>query len=195
MTQSKQSRGGSARALSLSPERRKEIAAEAARQRWDQQVAARVISDEVSDAEVAKAHADLPIARWRGVLNLVGVDVPCYVLENGQKLIGRTSATEVLTGIKGGGALEKYIAVKPLEPFIKKDEVLERLVPFRILEVEGLEKAVKGLPADLMIDLCQGFVAALQASFLPSSTTKLTERQVQMAIQASMFLSACAKVG
>jgi len=195
MTESKQSRGGSARALSLSPERRKEIAAEAARQRWDQQVAAGLVNDEVGDGEVMKAHADLPIARWRGVLNLVGVDVPCYVLENGQKLIGRTSATEVLTGIKGGGALEKYIAVKPLEPFIKKDEVLERLVPFRILEVEGLEKAVKGLPADLMIDLCQGFVAALQASFLPSSATKLTERQVQMAIQASMFLSACAKVG
>jgi hypothetical protein len=62
------------------------------------------------------------------------------------------TATEVLTGIKGGGALEKYIGVKALEPFINRDLVLERLVPFRLLEVEGLEKAVKGLPADLMID-------------------------------------------
>ena len=53
---------------------------------------------------------DLPVARWRGMLNLVGVDVPCYVLEDGQKIIGRTSATEALTGIKGGGALEKYIS-------------------------------------------------------------------------------------
>jgi hypothetical protein len=43
-----------------------------------------------------------------------------------------------LTGIKGGGALEKYIAGKALEPFINKDLVLERLVAFRLPEVEGL---------------------------------------------------------
>jgi hypothetical protein len=104
---------------------------------------------------------ELPVAHWRGTLNLVGVDVPCYVLDTGQKIIGRTSATEVLTGIKGGGALEKYIAVKALEPWINKDLVLERLVPFRLPEVDGLDKAVKGLPADLMIEVCQGFVAAL----------------------------------
>ena len=91
------------------------------------------------------------------------------MLDNGEKIIGRTSATELLTGIRGGGALEKYIAVRALEPFINKSLVLERFVPFRLLEVEGLEKAVKGLPADLMIEVCQGFVAALQASFDPNS--------------------------
>ena len=137
----------------------------------------------------------MPIARWRGLLNIVGIDVPCYVLDNGVKIIGRTSATELLTGIKGGGALEKYLGVKSLEAFIDKDLVLERLVPFRLLEVEGLERAVKGLPAELMIEICQGFVAALQASFDPNTVNKLTGRQQEMAIKASMFLSACAKVG
>jgi hypothetical protein len=196
MVESKQSKGGSARAQSLSPERRAAIAAEAARRRWEQKAAETVSDDEVGDLEVIEPGAALPIARWRGVLNLMGVDVPCYVLDSGEKVIGRTSATEVLTGIKGGGALEKYISVKPLEPFINKDQVLERLVRFRLLEVEGLEKAVKGLPADLMIEMCQGFVAALQSSFTPNSPhPKLTDRQAQMAIQASMFLSACAKVG
>jgi hypothetical protein len=138
----------------------------------------------------------MPIARWRGTLNIVGLEVPCYVLDNGQKIIGRTSATELLTGIKGGGALEKYLAVKALGSFINKDLVLERLVPFRLLEVEALEKAVKGLPADLLIEVCQGFVAALQASFDPKSPyPKMTDRQRDMAMKASMFLSACAKVG
>jgi len=69
------------------------------------------------------------------------------------------------------------------------------MVPFRLLEVEGLEKAVKGLPADVMIELCQGFVAALQASFDPTTVTKMTDRQREMAVKASVFLSACAKVG
>lgn len=117
-------------------------------------------------------------------------------LDNGQRIIGRTSATELLTGIKGGGALEKYIGVRALEPFLNKDLVLERFVPFRLPDVEGLEKAVKGLPADLMIEVCQGFVAALQASSNPNSPyPRLTDRQRQMAIQAGMFASACAKLG
>jgi hypothetical protein len=186
------SKGGLARKEALSPEERSNIAKKAAAARWGTDETA---PDEI-DAEVLEPSVAMPIARWRGALNIVGLEVPCYVLDNGTKIIGRTSATEVLTGIKGGGALEKYISVKALEPFINRELVLERLVPFRLLEVEGLEKAVKGLPADLMIELCQGFVSALQASLDPASTfPRLTDRQVQMALKASMFLSACAKVG
>jgi hypothetical protein len=37
--------------------------------------------------------------------------MPCYVLSDGRRVIGRTSATEMLTDIKGGGALEKYLGV------------------------------------------------------------------------------------
>lgn len=197
-TASKQSLGGAARASALTPERRREIGKAGAEARWKP---ARHVADmtvtELEDVDGdMEPTPELPVARWRGMLNLVGVDVPCYVLETGQKIIGRTSATEALTGIKGGGALEKYIAVKALEPFIDAASVLERLVPFRLPEVEGLNKAVKGLPAELMIELCQSFVAALQSSFDPLSPhPKLTDRQRSMAINASMFLSACAKVG
>jgi hypothetical protein len=187
-------KGGFARAQSLSPEQRAESARKAALARW-----AKSDDDtnpQLDDDEVLEPEAAMPIARWRGTLNIVGLDVPCYVLDNGEKIIGRTSATELLTGIRGGGALEKYIGVRALEPFIPIHLVLERMVPFRLLEVEGLEKAVKGLPADLMIEVCQGFVAALQASFDPNSPyPRMTDRQRQMAMKASMFLSACAKVG
>jgi hypothetical protein len=73
------------------------------------------------------------------------MSVPCYVLETGERVIGRVSATEMLTGIKGGGALEKYLGVSALKPFIDMDLVLERMVAFRLPEVEGLERDVKGL--------------------------------------------------
>lgn len=184
-------KGGRARAEALSKEVREEIARKAAQARWS-----KIPHEEDDGEEILDPIPAMPIARWRGSLNIVGLEVPCYVLDDGQKIIGRTSATELLTGIKGGGALEKYIAVKALEPFIDKDSVLERFVPFRLLEVEGLERGVKGLPADLMIEVCQSFVAAMQASLDPASPyTKLTDRQMQMAIKASMFLSACAKIG
>lgn len=47
-------------------------------------------------------------------------------------------------GLAGGGALEKYLGVNSLKPFIDMDLVLEGLVSFRLKEVEGLEKGVKG---------------------------------------------------
>src|SRR3569833_3437910 len=75
-----------------------------------------VIPTEPEDQVTVESNQGLPIARYRGALNIIGISVPCYVLDNGQKIIGRTSATKVLTGIKGGGDLEKYIAVKALEP-------------------------------------------------------------------------------
>ncbi len=197
-------RGGHARAAALSAEERSESARKAAAARWAKTTTEdnrRPVDAEETDITVApdeeiEADATMPVARWRGTLNIVGMEVPCYVLDNGARVIGRTSATEVLSGIKGGGALEIYLGAKALEPFINKDLILERFVPFRLPEVEGLKTAVKGLPAELFIEICQGFVAGLQASFDPKSPhPKLTDRQRQMAIQASMFLSACAKVG
>ncbi|MDH3668823.1 MAG: P63C domain-containing protein [Paracoccaceae bacterium] len=191
-----------ARAEALSSERRREIAREAARVRWEKSSEALSEGPTIDEFDLAKVTEDvvpnetMPVAIHRGNLNIMGMDVPCYVLDNDVRVIGRTSATEVLTGIKGGGALEKYIAVKALEPFIPTHLVLERMVPFRLPEVEGLEKAVKGLPADLFIDICQGFVNALEHHYSSDSIhPKLTARQQQMAVAASMFLSACAKVG
>jgi hypothetical protein len=70
------------------------------------------------------------------------------------------------------------------------------MVPFRLPEVEGLQRHVKGLPADLLIDICKGFMTALEASTHPDSKfPKLTARQREMAIKAGMFVTACAKVG
>ncbi|KPP85099.1 P63C domain-containing protein [Erythrobacter sp. HL-111] len=190
-------RGGKARAAAMTDVQRRESAKAAAEARWRkarlEERAAEAADDIVASDEF---QGTLPVARHRGVLNIVGLEVPCYVLDNGEKIIGRTSATELLTGVKGGGALEKYLSVKSLEPFINVEKVQSRMVPFRLVEVEGLERAVKGLPADLLIEVCQGFTAALQASFDPTSAfPKMTERQRQMAMQASIFLSACAKTG
>lgn len=181
---SPQSKGGRARANKQTPKERSELAKKAAKTRWKN----------ISGGS-ATAPSGPPVASYKGFLNLVGVDLPVYVLNNGQRVVGRTSFTESLTKIKGGGDLEKYLGVAPLKPFINMDLILERMVAFRLPEVEGLEKNVKGLPTELVIEVCQGFVAALQAATTNPTEHKLTARQAEMAIQASMLLAACAKVG
>lgn len=180
-------KGGIARAEMLTPERRTEIAKTAAEARWNR---LKENDDYVDTKE------EYPVAKYKGYLPILGVDIPCYVLSNGVRVIGRTSTTELLTGIKGGGSLEKYLGVSSLKPFIHLEFVLERMVAFRLPEVEGLEKAVKGLPSDLFIEICQGFVTALEWNNKENSLyPKMTARQIEMAIKASMFLSACAKTG
>lgn len=179
-------KGGKARAKKLTPERRKEIAQKANKKRWE-------------NAKKKKESAGLlPVAKYKGFLNIMEMDIPCYVLDNGQRVIGRVAATEVLTGIKGGGSFEKTIAVQSLKPFINVDLVLERLIEFRLPEVEGTGNQVKGLPADLYIEVCRGFVSALDLNSrtdIQLDFPTMTDRQKEMAIKASLFLSGCAKVG
>jgi hypothetical protein len=146
-------------------------------------------ADEIIDS------GNLPEARYKGRLRLLGMDIPCYVLSDGQRVIGRTSANEMLTGIKGSGAFEKTIGVSSLRPFINVETVIERMVSCRLPEVEGLQRHVRGLPADVFIEVCSAFVSALQATTTPDSQVRLTSRQIDMAIKAGMFVAACAKVG
>lgn len=176
-------RGGQARAAALSPERRSEIARLGALAKKAKEMARR------------QGARPLPTAQYKGVLAVMDMEIPCYVLDDGRRVIGRTAATEMLSHIKGGGALEKYLAVNNLKPFIDMNLVLDGLVPFRLPEVAGLETEVKGLPADLLIDICKGLVAALEASSRKDAEHSLTATQREMAIRAGMFVAACAKVG
>jgi len=90
--------GGRARAKSLSAERRSEIGRLGG------------IGKKAKALEERHARATrLPEARYKGVLSLLDVEIPVYVLDDGRRVIGRTAATEMLTSIKGGGALEKYL--------------------------------------------------------------------------------------
>jgi hypothetical protein len=179
-------KGGLARAESMTPEQRKEAASKAAKERWKRAKTKHV---------AVEPRESIPTATYKGILPLMGMDVPCYNLDNGLRVIGRTSFTELLTDIKGGGDLEKYLGVSSLKPFINMTLVLEGMVAFRLPEVAGLERDVKGLTTSLVIDVCRGFVTALEATIVKPKEHKLTTRQLEMAMKASMLLSACAKVG
>jgi P63C domain len=141
---------------------------------------------------------DLPVAIYGGSLDLVGIQLPCYVLNNGQRVIGRASANQMLTGFSKAGGFEQTIGVKSLKPFLDADNIIEQFVAFTVKDVQQFNNSVKGMPADLLIDVCQGFVAALQDSYYRTESTdypELTPRQKEMAVKASMFLGAVAKVG
>lgn len=184
------SKGGKARAMKLSPERRKEIAKLANKARWEK------AKKNESEILIPDQIDRLPEAKYRGVLKLADDELPCYVLDNGERVISRIGATEFLTGIKGGGGLENYLGAKRLKPFIDLDLTVEKFVEFRLRDVENLPHIqVKGLPTGVLIDICRVFVAAWEASEKTPPEIRLTTKQKEIAFKASMFLAACAKVG
>jgi P63C domain len=181
-------KGGEARAQSLSAERRTEIARKAVQARWAR-------SNKPAAKRSRKGPTTLPLAKYKGFLNIMDIDLPCYVLDNGERVIGRVATTEMLSGFPGQGDLEGYLRSNNLKPYIDKDLVVARMVSFSLPEVQQLGREVKGLPTDLLIEVCRALVAALEASQKQPPEVKLTPRQISMAIKASMFLVACAKVG
>lgn len=126
-----------------------------------------------------------PFAKHRGVLELGGNSVDCYVLDNGDRVISMRSATFSLTGTDQG-KLGDYIGVQALKSFINSDLVLGETIEFHI---PGSQLTGRGIKAEQFLDICRAYVDALAAGALS------TDRQREIAIKASILLAACAKVG
>jgi hypothetical protein len=128
----------------------------------------------------------LPEARHWGTLTIGGAQLPCYVLDDGRRVVSRNGATGLLTDNKGGGNLESYLRVQALEPYLPED-LSGQMVEFSIQNV--VNKTVRGVEAETFLEICQAYVRA------HGSDAPLTERQQVIAMKAAMFLAACAKVG
>lgn len=97
------SKGGKARAASLSPEERREIAQEAAQVRWG---------------------STLPRAEHMGVLEIAGRPVSCAVLDSGKRLLTQETFMTVI------GRAAKPKAGTGSERLTQDDKLLNGLPPF-----------------------------------------------------------------
>ena len=104
-------KGGEARAAALTEEERSDIARKGAAARWAKTAAPEAEEPlQPEPEEVLEAAEDMPVARWRGTLNIVGMEVPCYVLDNSR---GRLGARQRQRSCQALRAAEhsKYISV------------------------------------------------------------------------------------
>ena len=130
----------------------------------------------------------LPLAKWPGILQIGEAEIPCYVLDDGRRVITRNAATSVLTDGKGGGNLESYLIVEGLRGFLPAG-FTEQMIEFFVPGVSGPQNATMGIPAESFIEICQAYVAAFEGDALK------TDRQKTIAMKSAMFLAACAKLG
>lgn len=172
MSNEGQKKGGRARAEKLPAERRKAIAKAAADKRW----AAKV--------EPEKLNGPL-FAKHIGMLDLGGNELDVYVLSNEERVISLNKVVKAISG-KEGGNLGEYLGVSALNGFIDKDLILGESYEF---EIGGTQFRGRGITAENFLKMCQGYVAALQKGALS------TARQREIAVQCSIILGSCAKIG
>jgi hypothetical protein len=177
-----QSRGGKARAKSLTPEQRSESARHAAIVKWEKSPAAKMI----------------PKATHSGELNIGGLIIPCANLDNGERVISDRSLAETL-GIRGGGAywkrkkkresgamLPEYVSAKYLQPFITDQIKVKVLDSITYKALNGVN--ANAIRATVLADICDIWIKAKQNGALEKD-------QISIADNAYTLLMGFASVG
>jgi hypothetical protein len=167
-------RGGIARAKSLSPEARSEIARKAATARWN---------DELSEAVCGSPDSPLRIG---------DIEIECYVLEDGTSVLTQATFLEALgrhrkanVRREGEEQVPAILQGKALKPFITA-EVLEKSRPISFRLPTG--GRASGYNAELLADVCEIYLQADDAGVLPAN-------QKHVARQAQVLVRGFARVG
>lgn len=130
--------------------------------------------------------------RNRGELHLGDNIIPCYVLEDGTRVLSSRGMQEALKMVDtedgkqtAGTRLNRYLNQKSLKPFIFKDKTSDHYAP--IICYDG-NKQINGYEASTMVDLCDGILEARK--HIP-----LSPRQSIIADQCEILVRSFAKIG
>ena len=165
-------KGGIARAESLSKERRSEIARSAALSRH------------------AQKDEKLPSATHKGVLKIGDLTIPCFVLDDGRRVISGRGMTAAI-GMKGRGqGIARITGLRVINSFENNKLAMAIGTPIRF--TGGSPKI--GVPSDgfeatVLQDLCEALLEARDAKLL------VTEAEKRYSQFADMLIRSFAKVG
>ena len=156
-TENRRAAGGLARAESLTAEQRSEIAAKAARVRWE---------------NAREPSPDMPrvVEGYSSFIELDGVRLPCAVVEwpDGtiQRVLSENGITNAILGGRSGASKRLkssgapypiFLAPKQLEPYITNDLVDGPLLPVEYIEGS---RVVRGYDAEILVAVCSVWLKA-----------------------------------
>lgn len=180
MADTKQSKGGKARAEALSPEERSAIASASAKARWEKE----------------KQNGSLPKATHKGTITIGDATIPCAVLDNGKRILSETGVTLALGSRSGGSKRLKkeqekdgaqvpvFLAPNNIKPFITNDLLEGPLQP--VFYKDG-RRHVVGFDASILTKVCDIWLQARDAGVLQ-------KQQMERAHKAELLIRALADV-
>lgn len=179
MTDSKQSKGGAARAEKLSQLERSRIASEGGKAR-------------------AAVAATLPKVEYAGTLKLGNVSIPCAVLSDGRRVLFETGIAGAILGGRSGASkrlkkaaqnsgalLPLFVAPSQLKPFID-NELVEG--PLKPISYQDGRRIVIGYDPRVLRAVCEIWLRAREAG-------ALQKQQLDKAQRAEALMRALADIG
>jgi hypothetical protein len=176
------SNGGIARAESLTPQQRTDIASKAATDRWEDE-----------KTMLKSTH--------RGQITIGDITIPCAVLENGTRILSETGVTVALgstSGLSGAAkrkrAKQENEGVDPLPAFLNIDKLKTHiehvfkdaaLLPIKYKEGR---KVLTGYPADMLPKICEVWLRARDAG-------DLIKAHHVKSVQADIIMRGLAHIG
>lgn len=171
-----QQKGGRARSERLTPEQRKEIATTAANARWG--------GEDVLKATHGSSDRPLIIGN---------LSLPCYVLEDGRRVLSLAGMMRALGMSIGGGGkgegdrLARFASSDSIKPHVSSELASRIKSPVRFHAPTG-GTAATGYEAVILPELCDAILEARKAG-------SLRAQQTHIAIQAEILVRALARVG
>ena len=127
--------------------------------------------------------------RNRGELDLAGMKIPCYVLEDGTRVLSGRGMQQALCmaeeNDRSSAKLTRYLNQESLKPFIYKGKGVGHFNP--VICYDGDAK-INGYEATALVDICDAFLEARKH-------IRLSSRQAIIADQCEMLVRAFARVG
>ena len=127
--------------------------------------------------------------KYEGTLKLGENKLPCYVLEDGTRVLSGRKMQEILKVVDGnisGTKLPQFLSNSILKPFIFSNKDAAHFDP--IICFKGKQR-INGYEATVLTDICEAILRARR------SGVKMTERQQIVANQCEILLSSFAKIG
>lgn len=131
----------------------------------------------------------VPVATHTGEITLGGVVLPCFVLEDEQRVISQNGMLRALDMSRGEGGerLARFAGQERLKPFLPND-LLDGIVdPVRFVPPHGGSPGY-GYEATVLADLCEAILKAREDG-------ALTAQQEHIADQAEALVRSFARVG
>lgn len=131
--------------------------------------------------------------RYEGEIQLGNFSIPCYVLEDGTRVLSGRGMQEALKMVdetedgkqKSGTRLQRYLNQKSLEAFIYNGKEQDHYNP--IICYKGSQK-INGYEATILADICDAFLEARK-------NIPLSPRQKIIADQCEILIRGFARVG
>lgn len=122
-------------------------------------------------------------------LKIGDVEIPCYVLQDGTRVLsGRGMQTALSLGQRHGALLKGFLSKNNLKPFINNKLAMALSIPIRFIRPGRGGKLAVGYEATILADICDILLAARKENIL-------TPKQLVIASQCEILTRAFAKVG